>query len=114
MASIAHEELKGTAAILSGPREQRDSPQWFRDQQRTAWETFASLPAPNRKDQPWRFSSVDLLDLSPYEFGSDLSGDDRANVLKYSRGLEQCAGRIVFARDQLVSKEIITGDLKKR
>ena len=114
MASIAHEELKKTTGLLSGPRDLPHFPSWFQEQQRSAWETFQSIPAPARKDQGWRFTSVDLLDLSPYAFGSDLSEEDRANVRKYSRGLEQCAGRLIFARDQLVSSEIISDDLKKR
>src|ERR1700749_2181821 len=100
MGSIAHHELKEKTAILSGPRESA-FPAWFREQQQAAWGTFQSIPAPNRKDQAWRFANGDLLDLSPYEFGPDLSEDDSANVLKYSRGLEQCSGRLIFARDQL-------------
>ncbi len=100
--------------ILCGPPKSRDLPSWFHEQQQSAWETFQSLPAPTRKDQAWRFSSVDLLDLSTYRLGIELSEDDRTNVLKYSRGLEQCAGRMIFARDQVVAKEILSDDLKKR
>ena len=55
-------------AILSGPSAARAGglPAWFREQQRAAWTKFEASPFPNRKDQPWRFSSVDALDLSPY------------------------------------------------
>jgi len=73
MASLAHDELKTATGILSGPPRSRDFPAWFQEQQRAAWETFQSIPAPFRKDQAWRFSSVDLLDLAPYEFGAELS-----------------------------------------
>lgn len=46
------------ATILSGPREMRELPDWFREQQRAAWDEFQSIPAPTRKDQLWRFSTL--------------------------------------------------------
>src|SRR5437868_5712435 len=101
-------------AILSGPSELRDLPEWFRDQQREAWKQFESLPQPTRKDQAWRFSNVGLLDLAPFKISPPLSEDDRKNILKYSRGLEQYAGRMIFANDQLVERDVVSEDLKKR
>ena len=92
----------------------REFPDWFRDQQRAAWQQFESLPKPTRKDQAWRFSNVDLLDLSPFKISAPLSEDDRKNVLKYSRGLDQDAGRMIFANDQLIERDVVSEDLKKR
>src|SRR3954463_15811388 len=100
--------------ILSGPSESRDFPDWFRDQQRAAWQQFETLPNPTRKDQPWRFSNVGLLDLAPFKTSSPLSEDDRINILKYSRGLEQYAGRMIFANDQLVERDVFSEDQKSR
>jgi len=108
----ATEERAGS--ILSGPVESRELPDWFRAQQREAWSEFESLPSPTRKDQLWRFSNVDLLDLSPFKIPGELSGEDRRNVLKYSRGLEQVAGRMIFANDQLIERDVVSEDLKKR
>jgi Fe-S cluster assembly protein SufD len=113
MSSIAHETVN-SKAILSGPVESRDLPDWFREQQAVAWENFESIPRPTRKDQPWRFSNVDLLDLAPFKFSSELSDDDRANVLKYSRGLDEFAARLIFAGDQLIERNVVSDDLKKR
>ncbi len=113
MSSVTQEELKGTP-ILSGPTESRDFPDWFRDQQRTAWQQFESLPNPTRKDQAWRFSNVGLLDLAPFKIGGLLSEDDRKNVLKYSRGLDEYAGRMIFANDQLIERDVVSEDLKRR
>jgi Fe-S cluster assembly protein SufD len=101
-------------AILSGPSELRDFPEWFRDQQREAWNQFESLPQPTRKNQAWRFSNVGLLDLAPFKISPPLSEDDRKNILKYSRGLEQYAGRMIFANDQLIERDVVSDDLKKR
>ena len=114
MSSVVNHEKAQTGSILSGPSELRDFPEWFRDQQRAAWEQFESLPQPTRKDQAWRFSNVGLLNLAPFKISPPLSEDDRRNILKYSRGLDQFAGRMIFANDQLVERDVVSEDLKKR
>ena len=80
MSSVTHDEVASSKAILSGPRESRDFPDWFREQQREAWEQFQSLPKPTRKDQLWRFASVDLLDLAPFKIPAPLSDAQAADV----------------------------------
>jgi Fe-S cluster assembly protein SufD len=111
MSLVTEQERPGT--ILSGARES-DLPDWFRDQQRAAWQEFESVPPPTRKDQLWRFSNVDLLDLSRFKIPAALSDDDRRNVLKYSRGLEQFSARVIFANDQLIERDVVSEQLKKR
>src|ERR1700726_243616 len=107
-------EVAKISPILSGPDRENDLPDWFREQQHAAWQKFEAIARPTRKDQPWRFSSVNLLDLAPFKFSAELSEDDRRNVLKYSRGLDEFAGRMIFAGDQLVERDIVSDDLKKR
>ena len=114
MSPVVDHEKAQTRSILSGAAELRDLPEWFRDQQCAAWDQFESLPQPTRKNQAWRFSNVGLLDLAPFKTSSPLSEDDRKNILKYSRGLEQYAGRMIFANDQLVERDVVSEDLKKR
>src|SRR6266446_1050923 len=103
MSSVAQDEMKETGSILSGPAELLDFPDWFREQQREAWKQFLLLPSPTRKDQLWRFSSVDLLDLTPFKFGPELSDTDRGAILEQSRGLDEVAARLIFAGDQLIA-----------
>jgi Fe-S cluster assembly protein SufD len=93
--------------VLSGPLEARSAelPVWFRDQQRAAWTKFESLPYPNRKDQPWRFSNVSALNFSNYNCGALLSQTQREEVLDLSTGLEQVAGRLIFADDHLLRRD---------
>src|SRR5256886_2884929 len=112
MSLVTHQEQ--AAPILSGPAELRDLPDWLREQQCEAWKQFESLPQPTRKDQAWRFSNVGLLDLAPFKTSPPLSEDDRKNILKYSRGLDQYAGRMIFANDQLIQRDVVSEDLKKR
>ena len=106
--------MRQTGNILSGPVESREFPEWFREQQHDAWKQFESLPSPTRKDQLWRFSSVDLLDLKPFRFGGALSDKDRDAILEQSRGLDEVAARLIFAGDQLIEREVISEQLKKR
>src|SRR2546421_5352362 len=114
MFSVANHELVKFAPILSGPSELREFPDWFRDQQSAAWKEFEGLPTPTRKDQAWRFSNVALLDLAPFKISAPLSEDDRKNVLKYSRGLDHYAARMIFANDQLIERDVVSEDLKRR
>ncbi len=101
--------------ILGGSDEGNDNlPTWFREQARESWREFEATPAPNRKDQAWRFSNVDALDLSPYKLGAPLSEDDRRNILKYSHGLDEVAARMIFANDHLVERSLISDEIKKR
>jgi Fe-S cluster assembly protein SufD len=114
MSLVAHDEVKKAGGILSGPVESRDLPDWFREQQREAWEQFQALPSPTRKDQLWRFSNVDLLDLKSFKFGGELSDRDRDAILEQSRGLDEVAARLIFAGDQLIERDVISEQLKKR
>src|SRR5262245_30674527 len=114
MSLVTSHEVAKSGSILAGLSDLRDLPEWFHEQQRAAWNQFDSLPQPTRKDQAWRFSNVGLLDLAPFKTGSALSENVRKNMLKYSRGLEQYAGRMIFANDQLVERDVVSDDLKKR
>ena len=82
MPPVAQDETRKTGSILSGPVESREFPDWFREQQQEAWKQFQSLPSPTRKDQLWRFSNVDLLDLTPFKFGGTLSDKDHDSILE--------------------------------
>jgi Fe-S cluster assembly protein SufD len=112
MSLVTHQEH--AERILSGPVELRELPDWFRDQQLTAWKQFESLASPTRKDQAWRFASVNLLDLTPFKYGGVLAEEERATILEQSRGLDEVAGRMIFAGDQLLQRDVISDQLKRR
>src|SRR6266567_7002954 len=114
MSSVVNKEVAKSRSILSGPSDLREFPDWFGDQQRAAWQQFEALPQPTRKDQAWRFSNVALLDLATFKISAPLSENDRKNVLKYSRGLDHYAGRMIFANDQLIERDVVSEDLKRR
>jgi Fe-S cluster assembly protein SufD len=114
MPSVSNHELVKPESILSGPSESREFPDWFCDQQCAAWTEFESLPKPTRKNQAWRFANVGLLDLSPFKYGGTLTEKERATILEQSRGLEEVAGRMIFAGDELIERAVISDQLKKR
>jgi Fe-S cluster assembly protein SufD len=92
----------------------RDLPDWFREQQHVALEKFESIPRPTRKDQPWRFSNVDLLDLAPFKLSGTVSDQARAAILEQSNGLDEVAARLVFAGDQLLERDVVSEQFSKR
>ncbi len=114
MSLVAQDEVSKTRSILSGPVESHNFPAWFREQQRAAWKQFEALPAPNRKDQAWRFSNVDLLDLSSFVRGPLPPGGQRSEIIEQSRGLAEVAARLIFADDHLLHRDVLPDKLRER
>jgi len=114
LSTLTSSETTYSKEILSGPIESRDVPSWFKDQQRSAWDQFQSLPNPTRRDQPWRFSNVGLLDLSPFKFSPELNDEHRKAILDHSQGLDEVAARVVFAGDEQIRCELFSETLRKR
>src|SRR5947208_711436 len=114
MSLATQEKNLKSSGVLSGPSDSRDLPDWFREQQTAAWKKFESIPRPTRKDQPWRFSNVDLLDLAPFKLSGTVSDQARAAILEQSNGLDEVAARLVFAGDQLLERDVVSEQLSKR
>ncbi|HJT82481.1 MAG TPA: Fe-S cluster assembly protein SufD [Chthoniobacterales bacterium] len=112
--ALATQETAAATGILSGPGELRPLPDWFADEQRKAWTEFQRLPMPARTDQPWRFSNVSLLDLNSFRKSAAISDDQRRQILERSRALEQVAGRLVFAGDDLIERDVVSDKLRQR
>ena len=112
--AVLDQAIEAGSKILSGPPASPNLPDWFRDQQVAAWEQFEALPKPTRKDQAWRFSNVNLLDLTPFKYGGTLTDEERASILQRSRGLDDVAGRLIFAGDQLVRRDVLSEKLRQR
>jgi Fe-S cluster assembly protein SufD len=114
MLFTATEEVEKSEGILSGPSEANDFPDWFREQQQAAWRAFEGMPMPARKDQPWRFSSVNRLDLSSFRSPGALAEPDRSEVLRRSQGLPNVSARLVFADDELIQHDALPETLRAR
>ncbi|HSI14314.1 MAG TPA: Fe-S cluster assembly protein SufD [Chthoniobacter sp.] len=81
--------------------------------QEAAWEQFTKIPMPTRTDERWRFANVKDLDLSPYTPPQVIDEATREDLLARSRGLASAAGRMVFANDQLLSREVLSESLSQ-
>jgi len=100
--------------ILGGPVNSGDVPDWFAAEQQAAWTEFQRIRPPTRNDQPWRFSNVNLLDLTPFKRSAAIPEDLRNEILKRSRALERVAGRLVFAGDELILRDVVSEKLRQR
>ena len=102
------------STIIAAPQKAaHDLPPWFRQQQEQGWREFSALRNPTRKDQAWRFSNVDALDLSPYRFGNAPSDDEQAEILERSAVLNGKSGRLIFANDQLLERDALPESLRR-
>ncbi len=77
------------------------------------WEEFRSLPMPGRKDEAWRFTNLKRVDLAPFSASSAAPESVRAAVAARSVGLERVAGKMIFANDELVSREAVCESLAR-
>lgn len=112
---IVSPQENSAPAILSGIPENQggDLPDWFRARQEQAWARFAVLPMPTRKDQPWRFSNVNALDLTPFVLGESPDEGERRRILERSVSLDNVAGRLIYADDHLLRRDPLPEKLRQ-
>jgi len=79
-----------------------------------ARKVFNALPMPGRTDESWRFANYKALDLTPFSQGTAPFAGDRDRLLKRSGGLAQTAGKMVFANDELLARELFNDTLAQK
>src|SRR4051794_26504931 len=82
--------------------------------QQSAWETFCLLPAPARTDEAFRFSTIKALDLSRFSAALPVEDSAREELLARSVGVEKSAGRMVFANDSLLTREVHHAEFEQK
>ena len=111
-ASIEPPHINGsTPLVTGGPADSENLPAWFRQARFEAWESFESLRLPTRTDEAWRFANLKSLDLTPFTQPRSASECEQAAQADRSTGLAQSAGRMIFANDELVSREVLSDSL---
>jgi Fe-S cluster assembly protein SufD len=99
-----------TALILtSGPVEQNGSHafrDWFTQLRFDGWKAFQETPFPIRTDEAWRFASIKALDLSEFSRALPVDESLASALIRRSTGSFDTAGRMIFANDQLISREV--------
>ena len=112
--SPIEDELAASLIVAPEPASQSEETGWHREMRTAAWQKFAALPMPARTDEAWRFSSLKALDLTPYAPLLPVTSAAREELIARSKGLEHSAGRMVFANDQLLTREIHSDALRQK
>ncbi|MHA3770536.1 Fe-S cluster assembly protein SufD [Verrucomicrobiota bacterium sgz303538] len=103
------------AGLLARPVSRDNSePTWYTETRAAAWDVFESLPMPTRTDEAWRFANVSSLDISRFKAPQPVSDAAQADIVRRSQGLGENAGRMIFANDQLLSREIHGDGLRQK
>jgi len=79
-----------------------------------ARQLFDSLPMPGRTDEAWRFANYKALDLTAFTPCPVPMDGDPARFINPSEGLAETAGKMIFANDQLVSREVLDAALAQK
>lgn len=114
---LAPEKMNQTTSagslLAAGPDNQGIA-EWFRASQLESWNQFQSLPMPKRTDETWRFATIKAIDLESYSRPMPVSDADQAALIARSTGLKESSGRMIFANDQLLQREVLSEDLKRQ
>jgi len=103
-----------SAALLAQPEVVSDLPAALQNARSEAWSTFESLPMPRRTDETWRFTNLKSIDLTAFVKPLPVSEDVQEQLIERSVGQGEIAGRMVFANDQLLKREILSEELKAK
>lgn len=87
---------------------------WLGDLRRKSWEVFETLRMPVRTDEAWRFVSLKRLDLEPFQRPLPVPAAIAHDLIERSRVLDQVAGRMVFANDQLLQRDTCGDSLRHK
>jgi len=103
-----------TAAFADHMVGQATAPAWWQQMKKKSFDLFRALPMPTRKNETWRFASLNALDLDGYDFAAIAPEADRRSVAELGKLVDHRAGRLVFADNQLVAHERISAELEQR
>jgi Fe-S cluster assembly protein SufD len=100
--------------LASGPagRENHAFADWFGQLRFEGWKAFHDAPLPARTDEAWRFATIKTLDLSGYRRALPVEDSVASELIRRSAGSLETAGRMIFANDQLLSREVYAAALE--
>ena len=94
--------------LTSGPEEGDNHAfaDWFAQLRFDAWKAFQGAPLPTRTDEAWRFATIKALDLSSFVRALPVDESSISTLIRRSTGGLETAGRMIFANDQLISRQV--------
>lgn len=110
------EEDDAALILTSGPVDEanRGFADWFKQLRYEGWETFEKTPMPDRREEAWRFANIKAIDLSRVTRPRPVAEGEQAAFIARSAGLKEIAGKMVFANDELLSRETLSQDLARQ
>jgi Fe-S cluster assembly protein SufD len=85
-----------------------DGPDWLRSRRREAFEAFSALALPSEKEEVWRYSPIDELNLDRYQparVGAALDSGGEAFFERFSGNLEERSALCIVHNGQVLSCE---------
>ena len=103
---INHDE--SSLILTSGPaaEENHAFANWFDQLHFEGWKAFEDAPLPARTDEAWRFATIKAIDLSSFRRPVPVDERAAAELVRRSDGGLDTAGRMIFANDRLLSREL--------
>jgi Fe-S cluster assembly protein SufD len=100
--------------LTSGPDDQENHTfaDWFSQLRFEGWKGFQETPLPIRTDEAWRFATIKALDLSGFTRATPVDESTAADLIARSTTGLETAGRMIFANDQLISRELYAAGLE--
>ena len=95
--------MSALTCLSESPLVQGNWPEWFHNDQQTAWDHFRTLPSPARTDEPWRFANLKATDLSPFHVAAPVR--NASALVARSTGWDSVSGKLVFGNDVLLHSE---------
>jgi Fe-S cluster assembly protein SufD len=89
-------------------------PQWLVNQKKKTWTDYLALPAPTRKMENWRFANVKGLGVEGFRLAQAVTEEDAQSLIEESKSVQNTSGKFVFANDDLIAEEAISGELKAK
>ncbi len=94
--------------------EQENLPDWLMEAKRRAWNRFLELPMPHRKDEHWRFSTIDRNLLKGFRLGGSPSESDAFSLAKIPSFNKEAAGEMAFADGEQILLNPVSTELSDK
>jgi Fe-S cluster assembly protein SufD len=98
-------------AFASHLKQATDLPGWWLDQKRAAFAEYQRLPMPTRREEDWRFASLQNIAVDGYDFTANVPAAVQQEVLARSDLVANPAGQLVFADGALAEWQRVSADL---
>ena len=89
-------------------------PDWYTEAREAAWREYEEAPWPKRTHEAWRFADLKKLAFDEIVDPGEVGEADGAELITRSRALEESAGRIILANDQLIADPLLDAELEQK